>query len=154
MQTVQTGRLMFTFLSFNFTQSFFYGSEQIWRTKVLQKCQGAFVCVYDQNPTIVIVTQPKRQKYLIHLDRKTNISFLIQVFRPFFSVLKQIRITKVLDKCQDNFICVYDRNHSIVIKNETKKRNVQSIQTGKLSSNFSHSTLQNHFYLCLPSLEN
>ena len=57
-QSVQKGRLSFHF-SFNFTKPFLSGSKQFWRTKILDKCQGDFVCLYDQNYALVIVTQPK-----------------------------------------------------------------------------------------------
>ena len=48
---------------------------------------GAFVCVYDQNYAIVIVTELKREEFAMRFDTKTQFSFLIQLYKtPFFWV--------------------------------------------------------------------
>ena len=57
-QYIQIGRLSFH-LSFNITQQLLSKSEKVLITKRLDKCWGAFVCVYDQNYALVILTQPK-----------------------------------------------------------------------------------------------
>ena len=44
---------------------------------ILDKCWGDFVCVYDQNYVLVIVTQPKQGECAINLDMKTQFSLLI-----------------------------------------------------------------------------
>ena len=46
--------------SFNFTKPVLSGYKKFLITKSLNKFQGAFVCVCDQNYPLVIITQPKK----------------------------------------------------------------------------------------------
>ena len=48
-----------------------------------------YVCVYVKNYALVIVTQPKKEKLEIHFARKTQRSFLIQVYKTILSGSKQ-----------------------------------------------------------------
>ena len=74
MQYLQTGILSFH-LSLNFTEPFLTRSEQFWKTNCLDKYQGAFVCVYDQDYALVIVIQPKKVG-MSNLFRRENLAFV------------------------------------------------------------------------------
>ena len=52
--------------------------------QVLDRCWGAFVCVYDQNYALVIVTQPKKEEFPIQLARISQCSFLIKIYKTIF----------------------------------------------------------------------
>ena len=118
-------------------EPFLSGSEQFWRTKSFDECQGAFVCVYNQNNTIVILTQPKKRNVQSVYTGRLSFHLSFNFTKPFLSGSDQFWRTKLLNKCSGTFVCVYDQNYAIVISASTKKRNVQSVQTGRLIFNFS-----------------
>ena len=49
-------------------------------------CRFASNCVYvyDKNYAIVIVTQQKKEELEIRFDRKTQCSFIIQIYKTMF----------------------------------------------------------------------
>ena len=82
-RSVLPGRLCVHIL-FKGTQQFLSVFKQFQRTNFLDKCQGAFVCVYDQNYSLVIVIQPIKAGLGTRFAIKTQCSFLIQVYIPIF----------------------------------------------------------------------
>ena len=50
---------------------------------------GCFVCAYDQNYAIVIVTQQKKEEFPIQLARISQCSFLIQIYKNVFVYLNE-----------------------------------------------------------------
>ena len=47
--------------SFSFTKIFLYGYSQFWKNLFLDKYKGYFVCMYDAQYALVIVTEPNRE---------------------------------------------------------------------------------------------
>ena len=45
---------------------------------------GCFVCVYDQNYALVIVTQPKNEEFTNKFTRISQCNYLIQIYRTIF----------------------------------------------------------------------
>ena len=42
------------------------------------------MCVYDQSYALVILTQQKKEELEIRLERKTNFSFLVQLYKTIY----------------------------------------------------------------------
>ena len=121
-----TGRLSFNF-SFNSAKPFLSRYKQFWGTKFLDKCQGAFVCEYDQNYTTVIVIQPKNRNMKSDSTGRISFYFSFKFTKPFLSGSKQFWRTKILDKSQGVFVCVYDQNCALVIVTQQKKRGTSNL---------------------------
>ena len=85
---------------------------------------GRFVCVYDQNYAIVIVTQQKNCQY--NWPGKYSVNFSFKYTKLFWSETKQFWRTKILDKCSGAFVFVYDQNYALVIVTQPKKTGLQS----------------------------
>ena len=76
------------------------GYKQFWGTQILDKCQGAFVCEYDQNYEIKIVTQQKnRILQSVSLER-LFVHFTFKYTKPFLSESKQFWRNTFLDKAE------------------------------------------------------
>ena len=144
LQSVQTRRLIFHF-QFHFKNQFLRRYKQFWTTKCLDKCQDAFVCVYEQNYALVIVTQPEtRNLPSINTGRLSfYLSFIFT--KPFLSGSKQFWKSNCLDKYQGAFVCVYDQNYALVILIQPKKVGMSNMFRQEELAFIYHSILQNHF---------
>ena len=117
---VQTRRLIFN-LPFKYTKPFLYGSKKFWRTKFVDKYQGAFVCVYDQNYAIVLVTQQKNRTWQYIYAKILSVHLSFKYAKPFMSGYKQFWRAKLSDKCYGAFVCAYDQNYTFPIVTQPKR---------------------------------
>ena len=60
------------------------GIEAVLDNLIFRLVLGCFVCVYDQNYALVIVTQPKEEEFPIQLAKISQCSFLIQIYKTIF----------------------------------------------------------------------
>ena len=143
---------------------FFYVNEQFWITIILDKYQGAFVCVYDQNYALAIITQLKKEECAILSARETqcqskqknmkaqyvqtgtlrfHLSF--HFTKPLLSGPKYFWTNNCLDKCSGTFLCVYNKHYALVLVTQPN----QNVMCNPLRQEYLVfiycSILQNHF---------
>ena len=72
------------------------------------------MCVYDQNYTLVIVTEPKKKNSQSIWPERITVNLSFKYTKPFLPGSKQCWRTN-FKICARVLLCVYDQNYNIVI---------------------------------------